>query len=195
MNNRRLLLSPLWFLVALATIIGLNATSAAAGSTTETRVRAFEHVTVDSVGQQSSERPGSVGCVRPETADLAVGSCVATNNALRGPDGRFATNPNSAQSTAGPSSSTHGNSLASDRPTTLYQLTDAESGAHLKWGISSNPGVRYSAADLEGKIMTPIQTGTRADMAAVERQLVERLPGPLNHEPWAGAQLGNFRFV
>lgn len=81
MSNRRLLLSPLWFLVALATIVGLNATSAAAGSAAETRVRAFEHVTVDSVGQQSSEKPASVGCVRPETAAIASGSCVATEAA------------------------------------------------------------------------------------------------------------------
>jgi hypothetical protein len=80
-NHRRLLLSPLWFIVALATIVGLNASSAAAGGGLETRVRAFEHVTVDSVGQQSSERPASVGSVRPETVAMAVGSCVATNTA------------------------------------------------------------------------------------------------------------------
>ena len=81
MDTRRLLLSPLWLLVALAAMLGLNATSAAAGSAAETRVRAFEHVTVDAVGQQSSERPASVGCVQPETADLASGSCVATEAA------------------------------------------------------------------------------------------------------------------
>ena len=78
MNTRRLLLSPLVLLIALAAMLGLNASSAAAGGRPETRVRAFEHITVDSVGQQSSERPASVGCVRPETADLASGSCVAT---------------------------------------------------------------------------------------------------------------------
>jgi hypothetical protein len=79
-NRRRLLLSPLWLLIALTAVLGLNATSAAAGSAAETRVRAFEHVTVDAVGQQSSERPASVGCVRPETADLASGSCVAADD-------------------------------------------------------------------------------------------------------------------
>ena len=83
-DRRRLLLSPLWFIVALVSTLGLNASSAAAGSATETRVRALEHVTVNSVGQQSSERPASVGCVRPETADLASGSCVATNTANGG---------------------------------------------------------------------------------------------------------------
>ncbi len=78
-NHRRPLLSPLWFLVALAAMLGLNASSAAAGGGLETRVRAFEHVAVYAVGQPSSERPASVGCVRPETAGMAVGSCVATN--------------------------------------------------------------------------------------------------------------------
>jgi hypothetical protein len=83
-NRRRLLLSPLWLLIALAAMLGPNATSAAASSATETRVRAFEHVTVDSVGQQSSERPASVGCVRPETAAIVSGSCVATETASSG---------------------------------------------------------------------------------------------------------------
>ena len=78
-DRRRLLLSPLLLIIALITTPGLGTPSAAAGSATETRVRAFEHVSVDSVGQQSSERPASVRCLRPETADLAQGSCVATN--------------------------------------------------------------------------------------------------------------------
>jgi hypothetical protein len=77
-TNRRLLLSPLWLIAALITLIGLATPPVAANAGPETRVRAFEHVTVGSVGQQSSERPASVGCVRPETADLASGSCVAT---------------------------------------------------------------------------------------------------------------------
>ena len=79
-NRRRLLLSPLWLLIALATMLGLNASSAAAGGGLETRVRAFEHVTIGSVGQQSSERPASVGCLRPSQPAIVSGSCVATNN-------------------------------------------------------------------------------------------------------------------
>jgi len=80
-NHRRFLLSPLWFLVALAAMLGLNVSSAAAGGGLETRVRAFEHVTVDSVGQPSSERPASVGCLRPVQPGFVSGSCVATNTA------------------------------------------------------------------------------------------------------------------
>jgi hypothetical protein len=42
----------------------------------------------------------------------------------------------------------HGNSLDSQRQTSLYQLTDVTSGAILKYGITSepNPTDRYSAA-------------------------------------------------
>ena len=80
-NHRRLLLSPLWLLIALATMLGLNASSAAAGGGLETRVRAFDHVTVDAVGQPSSERPASVGCLRPSQPGFASGSCVATEAA------------------------------------------------------------------------------------------------------------------
>ena len=79
MNTRRLILSPLVFLVALLSIVGLNVTSVAAGSAIETCVGAFEHVTVDSIAANGSERPASVGCVRPEPGAIAVGSCVATN--------------------------------------------------------------------------------------------------------------------
>ena len=79
-NHRRLLLSPLWLLIALATMLGLNASSAAAGGGLETRVRAFDHVTVDAVGQPSSERPASVGCLRPSQPGFASGSCVATES-------------------------------------------------------------------------------------------------------------------
>jgi hypothetical protein len=106
---------------------------------------------------------------------------------LRDPaTGRFAPNPNRVQ--LKPSNGRHANSLASELQTTLYQLTDAETGAHLKWGITSevDPMARYSAAELEGRILTPIRVGSRADMAALERWLVERTHGPLSHEPWAG---------
>jgi hypothetical protein len=48
-DRRRRLVSPLWLLVALVSTLGLNVTSAAAGSATETRVGAIELVTVDSV--------------------------------------------------------------------------------------------------------------------------------------------------
>lgn len=109
------------------------------------------------------------------------------NGALRDvATGRFASNP--SRVAPSPASGIHGNSLASTRPTTLCQLTDAETGVHLKWGITSeaNPIARYTAAELQGRILNPIQVGSRADMAALERWLVERAPGPMNLEPWAG---------
>lgn len=80
-NHRRLLLSPLWLLVALVSTLGLNVTSAAAAGGLETRVRAFDHPTATAVEQPSSETAGGVGCVRPVSVGRASGSCVATNTA------------------------------------------------------------------------------------------------------------------
>ncbi|MEV6598723.1 RHS repeat-associated core domain-containing protein [Actinoplanes sp. NPDC051346] len=115
-------------------------------------------------------------------------TCNCINGALRGPGGLFAPNP--ATPVKPPSSGVHGNSLNSTAPTVLYQLTDKVSGAHLKWGITSNPNpfARYTKAEMAGKDMTIIANGTRADMAAHERFLTERWPGPLNHEKWAGSK-------
>jgi RHS repeat-associated protein len=86
----------------------------------------------------------------------------------------------------------HGNSLASLRLTTLYRLNDSE-GNILKWGITSakNPLTRYSQAFMADKRMMQVATGTRAEMAGMERVLTERVPGPSNLEPWAGTQYGN----
>lgn len=81
MSTRRLLLSPLVFLVALLTVLGGGTVSASAGHRSETRVRALDTAVVDGVGQPSRETPGSVGCLRPTQPGLASGSCVATNTA------------------------------------------------------------------------------------------------------------------
>ena len=81
MNHRRLLLSPLWFLIALITVVAGGTASAAAHTSPETRVRAIDHVAPDDVAAISSERPASVGCVRPETAGMASASSVATEAA------------------------------------------------------------------------------------------------------------------
>jgi hypothetical protein len=78
-RRRRLLLSPLLLLVALATVLTAGSVSASAGPGSETRVRAIPTATADAVGQQSGETAGSVGCLRPPQPQLAVGSCVATN--------------------------------------------------------------------------------------------------------------------
>jgi hypothetical protein len=80
-NSARLVLSPLLLLVALLTTLGLNASSAAANAGPETRVRAIPTVVEISVGQQSGETAGGVGCLRPSQPGLAPGSCVATEAA------------------------------------------------------------------------------------------------------------------
>jgi hypothetical protein len=80
-HRARHLLSPLWLLVALTTLLGLNVSSAATTSGPETRVRASEHVAADVVGQQSDDGPASAGCLRPPPPASVSGSCVATNTA------------------------------------------------------------------------------------------------------------------
>jgi hypothetical protein len=82
----------------------------------------------------------------------------------------------------------HGNSLASPKVTTLYQLVNS-SGAVLKWGISSNPGRRYSPTFLASihATLVPIMTGTRRSMAQIERSAVSQRPGLLNFESWANS--------
>ena len=84
----------------------------------------------------------------------------------------------------------NGNSRNSPRPATLYKLFDGF-GNFLKWGISQNPGTRYSGIFLgslggDGGSVEPIMSGPRSDMLDIERENVERNPGPLNNEPWAG---------
>jgi hypothetical protein len=80
-NSCRLVLSPLWLLVALLTTLALNASPAAASGGPETRVRAIPTTTPVAVGQHSSEIPGGVGCLRSSQPGLVSGSCVATNTA------------------------------------------------------------------------------------------------------------------
>src|SRR5450432_1096147 len=81
----------------------------------------------------------------------------------------------------------HGNSLQSTKPTTLYKL-EKSTGEHLKTGITSkvNPEKRYSKGFMADKKMIRLDKGTRAEMAKKEREIVEKTPGPLNKEPWAG---------
>ena len=83
-TRRRLLLSPLLLLVALATVLTAGTVSASAGHGPQTRVRAFDTTTANAVGQQSSETAGSVGCLRPSQPAIASGSCVATEAAGTG---------------------------------------------------------------------------------------------------------------
>jgi hypothetical protein len=102
-NNRRaLLLSPLWLIVALITFIVGGTASAAASSGPETRVRAFDTPTENSVAAISSETAGDVGCLRPSQPQLAVGSCVATNTVVGGLDDLAARRAALGASPAGP---------------------------------------------------------------------------------------------
>lgn len=78
----------------------------------------------------------------------------------------------------------HGNSRLSGRTTWLYEL-QASDGQFLKYGISINPATRYTKSFMVGKVIDPIASGSRADMLALERQMVTANPGPLNIEPWA----------
>jgi RHS repeat-associated protein len=122
----------------------------------------------------------------PNNVDANGNPCTCTNGALRGTDGKFAKNPNTPPKP--PSSGTHGNSLNSPVPNVLYQVTDAQTGAHLKWGITGevNPMSRYSKAFLKGKNFEVIARGTRRDMEYAERFLTSRWPGPLNFERHRG---------
>lgn len=81
-TSRRLILSPLLLaVVALAGVLGVATSSAAAGPGPETRVRANATVTADAVGQRSGETAGGVGCLRPAQPDFVSAPCVATNYA------------------------------------------------------------------------------------------------------------------
>jgi RHS repeat-associated protein len=119
-----------------------------------------------------------------------AGLTAGANNALRdAATGQFVTNPASAASRSAVKVATgaiNGNSKASTALTTLYRLVDSD-GNLLKWGVTNNPGSRYTQSFLSDKTLIKMTTGTRPDMLNLERWLVENNPGPLNHEPWAGA--------
>lgn len=98
--------------------------------------------------------------------------------------GRFVANPNRAPDA--PGSSVHGNSRLSEKPTSLYQLYDAD-GTDLKTDITANPAGRYPASFMKVKYMDVINTGSRSNMLDLEPTIVHVDPGPLNREPWAGS--------
>jgi hypothetical protein len=82
----------------------------------------------------------------------------------------------------------HGNSLNSTATNWLYRITDTKTGDLVKWGISQNPARRYSRAELRGKTMELMTSGSRREMINLERWIVERNPGPQNFERWAGTK-------
>jgi RHS repeat-associated protein len=79
----------------------------------------------------------------------------------------------------------HGNAASSTVPAYLYRLYSA-SGNYLKTGISQNPFARYTRTYMQDKEMEILTSGSRREMLNLERFIVERDPGPLNRERWAG---------
>src|SRR5262249_25497995 len=83
----------------------------------------------------------------------------------------------------------HGNSYASQKLTTLYQLVTKKGQQFLKWGISSNPTKRYPAKYMADKLMIPVNQGQRRMMATLERANILVNRGPLNNEALAASLL------
>jgi hypothetical protein len=84
--------------------------------------------------------------------------------------------------------STHGNTAGS-QTTWLYRL-ESDTGEFLKWGVSQDPFTRYTGPFMRDKVIIPFRSGPRVSILQAERDLVERMPGRLNFEPWAGSRLG-----
>lgn len=78
----------------------------------------------------------------------------------------------------------HGNTL-NNEPTTIYKKVDGNDNI-LKYGISNNPRTRYTKMEVGDGDVIPIGKQPRNKAAEIERNLVERNPGPENKEPWAG---------
>ena len=127
-------------------------------------VKGFKYV--DDVADAAKTVPGPNGALR----DVATG--------------RFVSNP--ATQRAAATGAVHGNSRASQAVTYLYRLEDLD-GNLLKWGITNNLKGRYSSKVLEDKVLVPMTRGSRDQMLNLERWIVERDPGPMNFERWAGA--------
>ena len=80
----------------------------------------------------------------------------------------------------------HGNSANSPATTFLYRL-NSKSGEYLKTGVTNNPNSRYSGKFMQDKEMEILTSGPRREMLNLERFIVERDPGVLDRERWAGA--------
>ena len=103
-------------------------------------------------------------------------------------NGQFAKKPGPK-----PKPSAHGNSIASTKPAVLYAMYD-EDGNFQKWGITqetANPRNRYGNSIPDDWTVEPVDKGSRSSILALERELVETNPGPLNKESWAGNRQGD----
>ncbi|KGN77512.1 hypothetical protein HQ40_01265 [Porphyromonas gulae] len=87
----------------------------------------------------------------------------------------------------------HGNSRLSSKPTVLYAMYDGD-GNFQKWGITdkvNNPkSGRYGNSLPEDWDVIEMTRGRRTDMLDIERELSEKVPGPMNRESWAGSKKG-----
>lgn len=88
---------------------------------------------------------------------------------------------------AAPLDGAHGNTLNNSK-CWLYAVV-TEDGRFLKWGISKKPGRRYTRNELGNARVKKLFVGPRAQIATLERWLVERYRGPLNRERWAAGRL------
>ncbi len=78
----------------------------------------------------------------------------------------------------------HGNT-AGDQPASLYQKYD-KAGNYQKTGVTQSVKTRYSKKQMAGGRLDEVESGPRREMLKKEREMVEKNPGPENHEPWAG---------
>ena len=164
-------------IAALAAILLGTTASASAAGVGQTRVGAFNVVGEVLVGPPEHITAGQrLGEAAPQ-ADFVVATGVAAKSA-------------NAAASVGPKA-VHGNSASSTATNYLYRLYDSESGAYLKTGISKDPGSRYTKTFMQDKEMEILQTGSRREMLNLERFIVERDPGPLNRERWAGSMAGD----
>jgi len=83
--------------------------------------------------------------------------------------------------------SVHGNSALSPQPAYLYARYQVNPPQFLKWGITEDLSSRYTQAALENQELIVATQGGRSEMLELERQLTERMPGPLNLESWTGS--------
>jgi len=80
----------------------------------------------------------------------------------------------------------HGNT-AGDQKADLYRRVNAQ-GDLQKHGVSQDASKRYSKKKLGDDKVVVDEQGPRREMLKKERQRVEKSPGPMNKEPWAGKQ-------
>lgn len=175
-------------LIAAALLAGSMPTTAGSPTTTTQHVYDMDansaHLiqrkgTDERAADPSNSRPGAGAAAKP---DLISASAIAAKTAAVGGSRTAGQIVAEGAEAVG----VHGNSRASTALTHLYRLEDAE-GNLLKWGVTNNLKGRYSQGFLSDKTLIPMTSGSRSNMLNLERWIVERDPGPLNLERWAGS--------